>query len=69
MVALNGDQSNNTFSRYLTIGRSEASDARTPSDGLVQNLNPDFNAIRVQTIIKTIQHKEPDDSPLVVLAQ
>jgi hypothetical protein len=47
MVAPNGDQSNNTSSRYPTIGRSEVSHARTPSGGLVQNLNSDFNAIRV----------------------
>jgi hypothetical protein len=30
MVAPNGDQSHNSSSRYATIGRSEASDARTP---------------------------------------
>jgi hypothetical protein len=47
MVALNGDRSNNTSSRHPTIGRSEVSDARTPSGGLVQNLNLDFNAVRV----------------------
>jgi hypothetical protein len=47
MVALNGDRSNNTSSRYPTIGRSEVSNARTPSGGLVQNLNLDFNAVRV----------------------
>jgi hypothetical protein len=47
MVTLNGYRSNNTSSRYLTIGRSEASDARTPNDGLVWNQNLDFNAIWV----------------------
>jgi hypothetical protein len=47
MVALNGDQSHNRSSRYPTIERSEASDARTPSDGLVRNLNPDFNVVQV----------------------
>jgi hypothetical protein len=35
MVAPNGDRSHNNSSRYTTIGRSEASDARTPSAGLV----------------------------------
>jgi hypothetical protein len=35
MVVLSGDQSHNSSSRYPTIGRSEASDARTPSGGLV----------------------------------
>jgi hypothetical protein len=47
MVALDGDQARNSSSGYPTIERSEASDARTPSAGLVQNLNPDFNAVRV----------------------
>jgi hypothetical protein len=47
MVAPNGDQSRNSSSGYPTIGRSEASDVQTRCTGLVQNLNPDFNAIRV----------------------
>jgi hypothetical protein len=67
MVAPNGDRSNNTSSRYPTIGRSEASDARTPSGGLVLNL--DFNAVWVQEIIETIQRMAPYGSPLTVLAQ
>jgi hypothetical protein len=54
MVALNDDQSQNISSRYPTIGRSEASDARTSSDGLVQNLNLDFNAVWVQAIMEPI---------------
>jgi hypothetical protein len=45
-VALNSDPSHNSSSRYSTIGRSEASDARTPNDGIIRNLNLDFNAIR-----------------------
>jgi hypothetical protein len=45
MVAPNGDQSHNSSSRYPTIKRSEASNARTSSGSLVQNLNPDFNAV------------------------
>jgi hypothetical protein len=65
MVAPNGDWSNNTYSRYPTIKRSETFDARTPSGGLVQNLNPDFNAVRVQTIMETIQRMAPDGSPLM----
>jgi hypothetical protein len=69
MVALNGDRSHNSSSRYSTIGRSEASNARTPSSSFVQNLNPDFNAIQVQVIIETIQCMAPDGSPLDVLAQ
>jgi hypothetical protein len=47
MVAPNGDWSSNTSSRYPTIGRSEASDARTPSGGLTQNLNPNINVVQV----------------------
>jgi hypothetical protein len=69
MVALNGDRSSNTSSRYRTIGRLEAFDVQTPSGGLTRNLNPDFNAIWVQAIMETIQHMAPDDSPLTVLAQ
>jgi hypothetical protein len=47
MVPPNGDRSHNSSNRYPTIGRIEASDARTPSGGLVRNLNPDFNVVRV----------------------
>jgi hypothetical protein len=45
------------------------SDAQTPSVGLVRNLNPDFNVVRVQTIMGTIQRMAPDGSPLALLAQ
>jgi hypothetical protein len=69
MVAPNGDRSHNSSSGYPTIGRSETSDAQTPSAGLIQNLNPDFNVIRVQTIMETIQRMAPDGSPLALLAQ
>jgi hypothetical protein len=69
MVALNGDQSHNSSNRYPTIRRSEASDARTPSNGLVRNLNSDFNDVRVQVIMETIQRMAPDGSPLAVLSQ
>jgi hypothetical protein len=69
MVALNGDRSHNNSSKYPTIRRSEASDARTPSAGLIWNLNPDFNAVLVQAIMETIQRMAPDGSPLVALAQ
>jgi hypothetical protein len=68
MVAPNGDRSNNTSSKYPTIGRSEASDARTPNGSLVQNLNLDFNIVRVQAIMETIQHMALDGSPIAVLA-
>jgi hypothetical protein len=36
---------------------------------LDQNLNPDFNAMQVQTIMETIQRMALDGSPLDVLAQ
>jgi hypothetical protein len=69
MVALNGDPSHNSSSRYPTIERSEASDVQTPNDGMIQNLNPDFNAIRLQTIMESIQRMAPEGSPLIALAQ
>jgi hypothetical protein len=69
MLAPNGDRSHNSSNRYPTVGRSEMSDAQTPSAGLVQNLNPDFNAVRVQAIMETIQRMTPDGSPLALLAQ
>jgi hypothetical protein len=54
MVAPDGDQARNISSGYPTIERLEASDAQTPSAGLVQNLNLDFNAVQVQAIMETI---------------
>jgi hypothetical protein len=69
MVALNENQPRHSSSRYPTIGRSEASHARTPSTGLIWNLNPDFSAVRVQAIMETIQRMAPDGSPLALLAQ
>jgi hypothetical protein len=69
MVAPNGDPLHNSSSRYCTIKRSEASNARTPNAGMIQNLNPDFNTVRLQTIMETIQRLTPEDSPLVALAQ
>jgi hypothetical protein len=69
MVAPNGDRSRNSSSGYPTIGRSETSDVQTPSTGLVQNLNSDFNAVRIQAIMETIKRMVPDGSPLALLAQ
>jgi hypothetical protein len=69
MVAPNGDQSLNSSSGYPTIGRSETSDARTPSVGLVQNMNTDFNHVRVQVIMETIQRMTSDGSHITILAQ
>jgi hypothetical protein len=69
MVAPNEDQPHHNSSGYPTIGRSEASDAQTPSTELIRNLNPDFNVVRVQAIMETIQRMAPDGSPLALLAQ
>jgi hypothetical protein len=69
MVAPNEDQPRHSSSGYPTIRRSEALNARTPSTGLIRNLNPDFNVVRVQAIMETIQRIAPDGSPLARLAQ
>jgi hypothetical protein len=54
MVAPAGAPSNNISSRYPTIGRSEASVAWTPNDGMVRNLNLNFDAVQLQTIMESI---------------
>jgi hypothetical protein len=69
MVAPDRDRARNNSSGYPTIRRLEASDAQTPSAGLVQNLNPDFNAVQVQAIMETIQRMAPNGSPLALLPQ
>jgi hypothetical protein len=69
MVALVGGTSQNSSSRYPIISRSKEFDVRTSNDGMIQNLNPDFNTIRLQTIMKYIQRIAPKCSPLVALAQ
>jgi hypothetical protein len=69
MVDPNGDRSRNRSSGYPTIERSETSDVQTPIVGLVRNLNPDFNVVRVQMIIETIQRMTLDGSPPALLAQ
>jgi hypothetical protein len=69
MVAPAGGPLQHNSSKYPTIGRLEAYDARTPDDGMIRNLNPDFNAIRFQTIMESIQRMIPEGSPLVALAQ
>jgi hypothetical protein len=68
MVAPGGAPSQNSSSRYPTIRRLEASDARTPNDGMIWNLNLDFNTVWLQTIMELIQYMTPEDSPLVSLA-
>jgi hypothetical protein len=69
MVAPAGGPSHNSSSRYPTIERSEASNAQMPNDEMICNLNPDFNIIRLQTIMESIQRMAPEGSPLVALAQ
>jgi hypothetical protein len=55
MVGLTSGNSQNSSSKYPTIGATEESDARTPSSNVVWNLNPDFDAVRLQTITESIQ--------------
>jgi hypothetical protein len=64
-----GAPSQNSSSRYPTIRGSEASDARTPSNIIIQNLNLNFIAVRLQTIMELIQCMVPQDFPLVALPQ
>jgi hypothetical protein len=45
------------------------SDARTPNDEMIQNLNPNFNVVRLQTIMESIQRITPEVSPLIALVQ
>jgi hypothetical protein len=58
----------NSSSKYPTIERSEASDTQSPNDEMIHNLNPDFNAVWLLTIMESIQCMTPEGSPLVVLA-
>jgi hypothetical protein len=69
MVGPDKGDSQNSSSKYPTISGSEASDAQTPSNNIVRNLNSDFNTVRHQTIMESIQRMVPPDSPLVALAQ
>jgi hypothetical protein len=69
MVAPARAPSQNCSRRYPTIGRSEASDGRTPSDRLAQNLNPDINVVQLQTTMESIQRMAQEGSPLLALAQ
>jgi hypothetical protein len=69
MVGLARASSHNISSRYPTIKRSEASDARTPRNKIVQNLNPDFNVMCLQTIMESIYHMVPQCSLLVAFTQ
>jgi hypothetical protein len=45
------------------------SDARTPNDEMIQNLNPNFNIVRLQTIMESIQRITPEVFPLIALVQ
>jgi hypothetical protein len=69
MVGPARGNSQNSSSKYPTIRGSEASDAWTPSSKVVWNLNLDFNTVRLQTIMESIQQMVPHGSPLMALAQ
>jgi hypothetical protein len=68
MVAPNGDLMHHSSSRYPTIRRSEASDARSPNVGMIRNLNLDFKVVRFQTIMESIQCMALETSPIIALA-
>jgi hypothetical protein len=69
MVGLGRAYSYNSSIKYPMIRGSTTSNAWTPSNQVVQNLHPDFNTIRLQTIMESIQRLAPKDSSLVALAQ
>jgi hypothetical protein len=69
MVAPVRAPSQNSSSRYPTIGRSEAFDARTPNEEMIRNLNLNFNVVWLQTIMESIQCMASKGSPLVALAK
>jgi hypothetical protein len=69
MMAPARGNSQNSSSKYPTVEGFEASDVWTPNNNIVRNLNLDFNTVRLQTIIESIQRMVPPDSPLVALAQ
>jgi hypothetical protein len=69
MVGPARGDSQNSSSKYPTIGGFEASVARTPNNNVVRNLDSNFNTVRLQTIMESIQRMVPPDSPLVALAQ
>jgi hypothetical protein len=69
MVVTTSAPSHNSSSRYPSIRGFEVFDARTLSNMIVQNLNSNFNIIRLQTIIESIQRMIPQDSSLLALAQ
>jgi hypothetical protein len=69
MVGPAGAPSQNSSNRYPTIRESKVFDARTPSNRVIQNLNPDFNAVWLQMIVELIRCMVPQDTPLIALAQ
>jgi hypothetical protein len=54
MVGLARGNFQNSSSRYPTIKGFEASDAWTPSNRFIWNLNLDFDVVRLQTIMESI---------------
>jgi hypothetical protein len=47
MVAPVEEPPRNSSTRYPIIGRLEASDAQMPNNAMIQNLNPEFNVVRL----------------------
>jgi hypothetical protein len=54
MVGPTRGDSQNSSSMYPIISGSKASDTKTPSSNIVQDLNSDFNTVRLQTIMESI---------------
>jgi hypothetical protein len=69
MVGHSRVDSRNNSSKYPMIRGSMMSDAQTPSNRVVQNINPDFNAVQPQTILESIQCMTHQDSPVATLVQ
>jgi hypothetical protein len=68
MTGHHGHESRNLSSRYPMIGRLETSDVAT-SNRLVQNQNPNFEVVLLQTLMESIRFMVKDGSPLAPLVQ
>jgi hypothetical protein len=68
-----GGPNRSTFTQQLQQishhRESKESNVQTPNDGMIRNSNLDFNAIRLQTIMVSIQRMAHEGSPLVALAR
>jgi hypothetical protein len=68
MTGRSAGASRNDSSKYPTIGQS-ATSGMTILNCVIRNLNPEFNVVRLQTLMESIQCLAPTDSPLVALVQ